>query len=373
MKISLGCELDLSSKDVREFLFDLDRAEYDTPPLDVPGFKLQGTRKNTDFKSRDIEIAVAEQWQVEQRGNAVGLCEVNVTLIQPIHISTKFYLLSIIDVLDTHLQIVLDLFNKYNPATDGDDIKDWVRKSLPKDINETQFRVETTPSIIKPVGPHDGNIEQRLVLLSLYNRKGRKVDTAIHIVPDMPFDQWAVESEVSIRPIGKHLLDPNYKPEIKREIQEVKPGTSDASLDGILDAITAEIIPGDCGTMTREDIKLLSLAAWPEFKIEWHLEEIEIGCATIVINVPILKTRISNLNFYVYFALPADLGRTVMAIGKTCAIRSALGGAVIGVIIGNPAAALAAFNALFKMCIEREAKRCINPGILILKEAGNWA
>jgi hypothetical protein len=376
MNINLETGIKFDSHDVRNFLLDGGRQAYIVEPQIAAGFKLQSTRENSESVEREIEIALAEQWQVEQRGNAISECDVAVTSMRPLKISTKFHLLSQIDTPDAHLKLVVKLFEDYDAAKHGEDIESWVRNSLPADVSDAQFRVETTTSITKSGNSRDGNIAQREAFISLYTRKEPRVKSEVVVVPDMPFDQWAAEAEVTIRKVGERFLDPNFKPQIAKEIQEVKPYTNEgdrvAGVTGLLDAITAEVIPGDCGKMNREDIKLLSLAAWPEFKVEWRDERIRIGCATVVISIPVLKTRISNLNFYVYFALPQEVGRTVIAIGKTCAIRSALGGAVIGVIVGNPAAALVAFNALFRMCIEREVKRCINPGILVLKEAGEW-
>lgn len=96
------------------------------------------------------------------------------------------------------------------------------------------------------------------------------------------------------------------------------------------------------------------------------------GCSSITIVYPVLQFRISELVLFVYYFYPNDVRRTVLKIIETCAIRSALAGGVVGVVVGNPGAAISTFNALFKRCIEREVKECINPGIVTIKERGNW-
>jgi hypothetical protein len=66
------------------------------------------------------------------------------------------------------------------------------------------------------------------------------------------------------------------------------------------------------------------------------------------------------------------IDRFIFKIAETCAIRSALGAAIIGIIMSNPAAAFASFNGLFKRCLEQEIKNCVNAGLLTIKEAGEW-
>lgn len=376
MNIELESGIKFKDQELLEFLINRTLPEISleiAPPQDFVFDPLDSRLNTAPYDLRDIEFPLAEKWQVVQKGNAIAIGEVVVTSIQAVGITTAFLLFSRNGTPIEKLELVRGLFNEYDAAIHGADIESWVKGSLPEDISADDFKVKTSVTVKKDGDRRDGNVAQREAFLYLYTNQGdHPIRSEIYLVGDFTFGNWAKDGDVTVRLIGERLVSPDYKPETAREIQEVPAGTSDANLGTILDRVIEEIVPGDCGKMRREDIKLMSLAAWPEFKVEWKDVRVRIGCATVTITIPIIRTRISNLNFYVYFALPEDVGRTVMAIGRTCAIRAALSGVVVGVIVCNPAAAAAAFNATFKICIEREVQRCINPGILILKEAGAW-
>ncbi len=118
---------------------------------------------------------------------------------------------------------------------------------------------------------------------------------------------------------------------------------------------------------------MVSVAAWPEFKIEYWYQTIRVGCARIRIPVPTIRTRISNLIVFLYYHLPVQVDEAVFAILKACAIRSALTGAVVGIVLGNPAAAIVTFKANFTSCLKDEFFACLNPGLFLVKEAGTWS
>lgn len=99
---------------------------------------------------------------------------------------------------------------------------------------------------------------------------------------------------------------------------------------------------------------------------------IRIGCSDIIISLPVIRIRNAQIVFYIYYSVPDDITQVLLKIMTVCATRAALEAAVLGVITSNPAVAIAVFNNQFKNCIQQEALKCINPGIMTLKETDEW-
>jgi hypothetical protein len=320
-----------------------------------------------------LEYLVTELWSVEQNGSSIGVVKADVSFIQDVQITIDYWLFLKDDAPDSAKAHAKDLLERYDPATDGEDIPAWVASNLGPELKDDMYFLESAVHLKKAGVRKESNIDQRRALFALYGKDDDwEIRSEIHLVGDLNMPQWSQRNGIDLRQIGEEpqKLD---APTEAREIREVPQGQADQQLGTILDEILDVVVPSDCGQMDREEHKLLSLAAWPEFKIEWRKKRIKIGCSTITITYPVLRTRNSKLIFYVYYSLPRYVGRTVFKIAETCAIRSALGGGVVGVVLGNPAAALATFNALFKRCIEREVVKCIHPGLMTLKEAGGWS
>ena len=369
-------DLDFSDSKIQKFLFDQNQTEISFVPPETQGFSSAGERPNGELNppTERIEFPVTELWLLEQGNNPSGTIKVNVICGQELSINI-FYRLYLQDgIAESPKNRALFLFSEYDPANHGDDISAWVNANLSDDLDSSMFMLESIVALEKIGDRYDVDDSQRRALLALYGQDDYNTSGQIHMVYNGEYtvEQWANETQATLRKIGEEQSKDD-EPPVASEVQEVPPGQADLQLGTILDEITSDIIPSDCGVMRREEDKLLTLFSWPEFKIEWRKKRIKIGCSTITITYPILRTRTSKIVFYVYYSLPRNVGATVFKIASTCAIRSALGGGVVGIVMGNPAAALATFNALFKRCIEREVVKCIHPGLLTLKETGQWS
>lgn len=334
--------------------------------------------------TQDVPFLMVEEWAVEEitvddLGNTTGTIQsginnIDVVLSQAIDINVEYWLYFKDGISEDSKLLGRKLFNQFDPATNGTDLNAWIKTQLNEILTEDMFILDTCVVLEKNGDRNELNIEQRLALLKLYGQAAGEQRSEIHVIGDESMTQWAERKNVKVRQIGEYIKESQSEPAVTRSVREIKkPEQADNYADDIISQITTILVPSECGTMTDKKHKLLSLLAWPEFKIEWKTIRIKIGCTKISISIPVLRVRISELIFYVYYSLPVHIDRFIFKIAETCAIRSALGAAIIGIIMSNPAAAFASFNALFKRCLEQEIKNCVNAGLLTIKESGEWA
>ena len=328
--------------------------------------------------TQDITYLVEEHYQLSDNGNTAGIHRVVVALGHQIDISVKYWAIFRKGISDAAKAHGLNLLRTYDPVIHGEDIEAWALVNLGPDLQQDDFILDTAVTLKKldAQNPIEVDVSQRKALFQLFGLEQPILDSEINAISDYSLGQWQRERNISLSLVYEEVvLDDGEPVENPNNVRTVNAGqASNPAVAGrILDRILAEIIPSSCGEMQRKQHKLLTIAAWPEFKIEWRKIRIKVGCSRITISIPILRVRTSQLVFYVYYSLPRNLGRTVFKIAETCAIRSALGSSIIGIVTSNIAAAKASFIPLFKLCLEREAKECIHPGLLLLKESGSWS
>ncbi len=332
---------------------------------------------------QNVPFLMVEEWAVEEitlddNGNTTGTIQsginnIDVVLSQVVDINIEYWLYFKDGISQDAINLGRKLFNEFDPKTNGTDLEAWIKTQLNETLTEEMFILDSCIVLEKNGQRNELNIDQRLALLRLYGQEPGVQRSEIHVIGDESMTQWAQRKNVKVRQIGEYIKESQTEPAITRSVREIKkPQQADNFADDIISQITTILVPSECGEMKDKKHKLLSLLAWPEFKIEWKTIRIKIGCTKISISIPILRVRISELIFYVYYSLPVHIDRFIFKIAETCAIRSALGAAIIGIIMSNPAAAFASFNGLFKRCLEQEIKNCVNAGLLTIKEAGEW-
>jgi hypothetical protein len=132
--------------------------------------------------------------------------------------------------------------------------------------------------------------------------------------------------------------------------------------------------PAQCGELTENDWPILTLAAWPEFKVDWRDFTFDIGCGIrIVLTLPVLQIQISGVDLWVYTRYPSSW-TPVRSIIQQCAFEAALCGAVVGVVLLDPVAGLGAFEAYFEGCITdhlTQTIECMVPGLGLVTSVKN--
>ena len=128
----------------------------------------------------------------------------------------------------------------------------------------------------------------------------------------------------------------------------------------------------DCEVYFKKQVwKIMNLFQYPEFRTGWHNVRIRLGCTDIVLTLPVTQMRISEVSFWAYARYPDAVGALVERIITDCLWFAALSATVVGIVVGDFSAALAAFRALFTECLKDKLGQvvdCMTPGIMLVTE-----
>jgi hypothetical protein len=345
-------------------------------------FKEAHRRKNEqDIGTINAPFLVRELYQLKlgkvPQNVPQGTLATEVFLEQPLIFWVEYVLFLKDDLPQEKVERAIKLVDEYDPQISSD-LSAWIAEQI-KDgwLNESEIALLADVHIQKSGAYSELNITQREALFRLYGLMPPRIETRIDVLPETSFPDWAQKRYATLDLVGTEAIRRN-QPQVGREVAEVKAGTPPGStaqseIRKLLDDITRNILPVECrGDFRRQERRLLSVLEWPEFKIEWYTISIKVGCAVIKFDVPRLLIRLAHLVIFIYYHVPQKFDEAIITIVKNCAIRSALSGAVIGIVVGNPAAALAAFQSFFVDCLRQDAFACVNPGIFLVKEVGAW-
>lgn len=187
--------------------------------------------------------------------------------------------------------------------------------------------------------------------------------------------EWFAREGIELRFVREesgHKFE-NPKKDSLRE-QDANGRDHSSILDEVVEQVAGDLNCDDQYTNKRHPV--MTVIAWPEFKIEWYSHVIKVGCTRIKIWLPKLRTRISEIILYATVAIAMnDTDVTLLQIVGDCAVSSALVGGGIGVVTWNFVAALAAFKVLFENCIYIKVGQhltCLVPELVLITENGKW-
>ena len=391
MNVNFEVKVNFQEKELQNFLFDELSNKYKLEPTVPIGFTfdekdilINDKNKYSAYKDT-IEFLVKEFWSVQQENISEteknyllnDKNEVVVVYGQEIEFNPEYRLyFKEGGVNDDVKSKIRDIIKIYDFQKDGEFI-DWLKIKIDEDdkLSEDFFIIDTLIQLTKVNKKKEIDVTQRDALLKLYNdNTSPQLNSKVDLIPgnEETLFHWAKSLKIKITKTGEELAE-NFSPITdKNEIEVPKGELNNLDIDNIVDGILGVLFPSDCGEMRAFKEKLLTLFGWPEFKIDWQDIEIKIGCSKIIISVPVLKTRNASLVFYIYYQLPVNVDNTLKRIAFVCAERAALAGCVLGIITSNPAAAIIAFGDLFERCILEEVKKCLDPGILTIKEVDDW-
>ena len=95
-----------------------------------------------------------------------------------------------------------------------------------------------------------------------------------------------------------------------------------------------------------------------------------------MLRLPVLQTQMSRIDLWVYTRFPKNLGAWALRLVEKCAFHAALVGAVVGIVLVDFIAALAAFDAVFEDCIVEhfdDTISCMIPGLGLITIANGWS
>ena len=389
MSINFDTNFSFNDIDVKKFLITDTENTYVVRPQSISGFSHDENDRRPSLdtsgqRASQQEPVVFLQEEIYQLfeggtdgGSAVGLHRVFVALEHQINIFSDFCLFLRDSLSGDIKSYASQIFHSYDPSKHGSDVVAYMRANLNGRLGENDIEIEALAIIEKEFpNPIEKDVSQRQKLFDLLdsNDDPKRHDGQIDLDNmDMGLPQWSHERKSYLKLISVDFVPDDSNPPSDPNVDDTISNPEDPrDVANAIDQIMRDLVPSSCEVMSRKEIRLLTIAEWPEFRIKWKKKRIKVGCSKITITYPVLEIRISKLVFYAYFKIPQDVGRFVLSIATVCAKRSALTSAVIGVITSNIAAAIASFTPLFKRCIETEVKNCLYPGLFLAKKPGNW-
>lgn len=387
IQTNFNTRINFGDRAIQEFLFDHNEKEFEITPTIKTGFSFNPLDKVANDKAinkphrEKIKFSVKEFWTVIQNNISVQNNQVTIIYEQEVEVNPE-YLICFKDGISNDVLAKARLIISEYKFDITIPIHEWLQSKIDETLTEDMFYLDTSLKISKVGNRIEFNATQRYAFLRFYEltpkdpSEDKFIGSQVHIIKEGGLTHWVDDSKVKLEKLKYEelvldILEPKKDPTIK-EYDDKSTLTESEKITEVLSAISNYLIPSECGVMNFETIKLLSLYGFPEFKIEMVNFEIEIGCTYIIISLPVLKTRNAQIVFYIYYSIPDNITQTILEIMKVCAIRAALEAAVLGVITCNPPLAVAVFNNQFKTCIQTEALKCINPGIMTIKETDDW-
>jgi hypothetical protein len=377
---SIEFTLNLNDPSLADFLADVEGTIRAFVQIAAqPGGFTETHRRKIDNETQTIDapFLLRELYRLTLKTAPVGTLAVEVFLEQTLSFWVEYVLFLKDGLAPEKVERARRLVDEYDSRI-APELSTWIAEQI-KDgwLKEDEMALLANIHIEKVDAPREVNVTQRDALFRLYGLKNPPIRTRIDVLPETNFPRWAAERNARLELIGTEAIRRN-QPQVGREIAEMKVGnppgsTAQAEVGKLLDDITRKILPVEChGDFRREELRLLSVFEWPEFKLEWRTITIKMRCVKIQVKVPWLRVRIAHLIVFIYYHVPKRYDEAIITIVKNCAIRSALAGAVIGVVVGNPAAAVAAFQSFFVDCLREDAFACVNPGLFLAKEVEPW-
>ncbi|HRH14197.1 MAG TPA: hypothetical protein PK225_07580 [Azonexus sp.] len=318
-----------------------------------------------------------QEWYVVTEGHnpaqVVGNFDVVVPWHQVVSATVSAFLLIKDSCTGAQRTIIESAFSAYKYPADGDpDSYIAAKLATEPTITRDLFLVDFTHSVEKQ-GSAVEHPEQRDAILAVYRDQGNGSikpgpnDKEVRLGDGGYFKQ----REINARLFRVDSLNsvPAKQQDSRHQIDNPTKPISDI----ITDIAEAEGNVLDCNRdFDKNEWKILTLFSYPEFKVDWRNFSFEIGCGVwIVVTLPVLQTRTSELNLWAYTRSPKNLGQLVGKVVEACAWRGALSGAVVGVVLGNFIAALQAFRAVFTECLKEKLGQfiqCLIPGLALINQ-----
>ncbi|PHR56292.1 MAG: hypothetical protein COA43_14125 [Robiginitomaculum sp.] len=383
MTLIFQIDFDLNSTKFKNFLT---KSSIDTflQIMDTPlGYVFEDSPKNirlsdkSDNETIDFDHTVLELWKMYQNKKLIGTHEATIVRMQELNVSTKYNLMFAENLSAEAKSLAQNILRSFNPRSDEPkDVEKEIEEEIKGSILKTDDFILMVQTVIVKVGDfREIDVSQRKTIFDLYNEDSGNVNGQIDIVDGSTEDnntrEWSRNRKITWKLVGVRPTDNDG--ETEDDFTHWWPeGENTPNIEPAVDRILRDVIPSDCGQMKYYEHRLLTVLAWPEFKIKWVVKSIKIGCARVKTKLPQLYRCTTKMIAYVYYKLPTNIASFAVRIASVCAVRTALKSAIIGIIVSNPVAAAASFVPWFKQCIADEIEDCIHPGLLLAKKRGSW-
>jgi hypothetical protein len=257
-------------------------------------------------------------------------------------------------------QTIETAFTNFQYPRDGDPLS-FIQKAINNDptLSTDYFSVINTFTLTKVPNAFISKNDQESAF-----KNGGTVWTGPN--SQMPMQKYFEEKEINLVCSERaEFLGRIPEPRPDPHIVEIKDGNKKDAVEGIANNDT----PPACKDLKENDWPLLTIDFWPEFQVVMKDCSIDIGCGIhIVLTLPVLQMRISGHDLWVYTKYPKSWS-VIDTVVQQCAFEAGLEGAVVGVVLWNFGAGLAAFLGAFQDCINRHVQNtieCMVPGLALL-------
>jgi hypothetical protein len=392
---------DLDKDDIYKFLDNTATTKWDAPPIVITNYT-QSTAANPkpvgsidkypDTAAPPLQGAPIRLWWAVQKrcrvfegagkGQLVGTPKVVIPRSWQVTIQVFAVLFIYNDntvvtpTIKAKIENAFNAFQYPNPQHEGP--MEYLQRILSGDptIKADYFSVVNTFSITKVSGSLKAQDDVDLAARNLY---GGQTQGTVWTSPNSheqlngPNGFFAKRNIRLVCPEQAEFLGRVPPPEQDPHKVELKQGQNEKD---VVQQIAQNDAQGQCSELTENDWPILTLAVWPEFKVDWRDFSFDIGCGIrIVLTLPVLEIQISGVDLWVYTKYPNSWSNVFSTI-ETCAFDAALSGAVVGVVMWDPVAGLAAFTADFGECITNhllQTIECMIPGLgLVTKVVTPW-
>jgi hypothetical protein len=382
MNIEIDYSIDFKSKEVFEFIFDTTQNIYRSPFPVVENYTASGTilagkiRQTEEVIDDAIQTKplklfgqVKEHYSVFSGRTLISNFEVLIPVEQAIELSIICHLFIKTGTSPEDIVKIKQAYNSYDVNSGIDPIEYAKQKATELEISEDIFNVKNSFEFMRigELTEHRGEVDRKLAIVN---------NNEIHLSGFGEGEDKKYFQRLRYRAVpDKREILYNFEEPIKDELHEGEGSDTSQITDTIKVEVLKEI---DCeiDPTNRIEEKIATVFAYPEFKLDWEVKWIKIGCIKTKLYLPVAYKRLTKKVLYAYIGLPDDIVDRAKDQIRNCAIDSALAAAVIGIIFENLAAALYSYKALFVECLKRKAYGlvdCLFPGLFILTEKTRWS
>jgi hypothetical protein len=293
---------------------------------------------------------------------------------QFVTITVSSFLLIRNDVSKPIADKITAAFINYDPLKEPDPIK-YALANLGQDITPDMFLVRPSFTLEKKGEAEEDKTELENII-KLYD--GSRTKSTIFVIGagEQNLSSHLHDSGISVKNLGTDELIgrvpvPTHDTVHEREFN--KPTQEDQVLN---DIVNLEKVGLECTALTPpEQRKILTVLEWPELKVCFEDTSIRLGCFTVVLTLPVPHLRLVKKSLFAYVAHLPNIDQIVpegRKILQTCLVTSAIAGTVLGLVLLDFGAALAAFVAVFENCVRIAAEQtvaCLVPGLALIDEA----
>lgn len=389
--ISQSFEANLDADDIFAFVANENQTTYESAKPQLPDFDpsqqvvvLPGSRE------LKLVASLIETYRISQNAKLIGTVDATVPVTELVELSLLNHLLLRTGTPEAQRNAIIAAFSQYDWSTGPDPIAYITQRIAGTGVTTSMFAVRQSFHLTKKVGGRRTHDQQRNALRLLYGQQFSSsqapVDSRGRSAADST-DDLPTNNQMSDVKLAPRIASEGYRLDLiatkavgRMALKPVdamhQVSGSASSTPNVIDIINEQAKGLDCQLGRPIQKRIATVFAFPEFMIKWDPVVVRIGCVRVTIWLPNLYIRFGLVVLWAYIGNPEGIAQFIVSQIEGCAIKSVLTGALIGIVLSNFAAALAAFRVVFVDCVSgipARVARCLVPGLVLLTEHdGDW-